>query len=153
MFLPDQDSAACRAPGFSLPEERGAVVPFGEQATQELHPAGRTSFWGNLLINHDSWRLNCYHDRHDSPVDGFLLDRHSMPAGSSHSLVGRTARPHGGRSPFARGAYQRSLEAYQGIDVKDEALTAQQRRWILFRPIGQPVAFLECHSQQPDQGP
>ena len=36
---------------------------------------------------------------------------------------------------FARGAYQRSLEAYQGIDVKDEALTAQQQRWILFRRL------------------
>ena len=53
---------------------------------------------------------------------------------------------------FARGAYQRSLEAYQGIDVKDEALTAQQRRWILFRRLDSQWRSLSA-TQQPDQGP
>ena len=53
---------------------------------------------------------------------------------------------------FARGAYQRSLEAYQGIDVKDEALTAQQQRWILFRRLDSQWRSLSA-TQQPDQGP
>ena len=53
---------------------------------------------------------------------------------------------------FAQGAYQRSLEAYEGIDVKDETLTAPQQRWILFRRLDSQWRSLNA-TQQPDQGP
>ena len=125
-------------------------MPFGEQAAHgehlRLHPAGRTSFWGNLLINHDSRRLNCYHDRHDTPVDGFLLDRHSMPAGSSHSLVGRTARPHGGRSPFCPRCLPALSGSLSGHRCEGRGPDGPTAAMDSFSSIGQPVAFLECHS-------
>ncbi len=57
-FRMQQDSEHGRAP-----QERGDQVPGREKATHaeqcRLHPGGRTSFWENLLINHDSRRLNC----------------------------------------------------------------------------------------------